>query len=357
MTLDKSNNNQTPSSSACPVAKDSSSLKDRSSSQHSWSAWLGFGGNSSNGNGATVSAAASPVNSASPSGGCPVKGENQAVASLEEAAAYSQDPHPDQQGVALSTHRMISSIPRGETPPEEKGPHHQPTSTACAKDAASENTKETPSHWVYPSEQQFFHALRKKGWDHVEASSVPSVLEIHNTINERTWKQVLEWEDTMDLDLSPKETDLKLVRFQGRPKDMSPQAFIWTKLLRWSDPPFDRHDWYVQKQPRSTTASQPAQAQQQLHYPIQRYIIDYYMLPPPHPEMPPIPFVDARPALDAPRAFYLRAKRVLEEELPGITFQYNAYKCKQPKYYDGSPMQFAANTNTSTANMAGSTTP
>ena len=60
------------------------------------------------------------------------------------------------------------------------------------------------------------------------------------------------------------------------------------------------------------------------------------MIPPLVPEMPPTPFVDARPALDSPRAFFMRARRFIKEELPGITSEYNAWKASRPYYYDGS---------------------
>lgn len=323
------NDNSSSSGGVCPVAKDANVKKDGSSEPHSWSSWFGLGSKSKS---PEAVAKSTPAGNSSSASGCPV--DHQRPASLEESAAYSQDPHPDQKGVFLSTHRMISSIPRGAT--EEKGPHHQPTAAPSGHPDEA-NTSNAPSHWIYPSEQQFFHALRKKGWDHVEAETIPSVLEIHNTVNERTWKQVQEWEANMDLDLcigkdgNYIETDLKLVRFLGRPKDLSPQAFVWTKLLRWSEPPFDRHDWFVQKQPRnkSNAAGVP-------DFPIQRYVIDYYMIPPAHPDMPPTPFMDARPALDGPRAFLQRGVRLLQEELPGLTSEYYAWKARQPRYYDGS---------------------
>jgi Cytochrome c/c1 heme lyase len=132
------------------------------------------------------------------------------------------------------------------------------------------------------------------------------------------------------------ETDLKLVRFQGRPKDLSPKAFLLTKLLPWNEPPFDRHDWYVQKQPRTTTTTNTDNtSQQQQQFPTQRYVIDYYMIPSSHPDMPPTPHVDARPALDSPRAFLQRATQWFKEELPALAAEYFDWKAKQPRYYNG----------------------
>jgi len=201
-------------------------------------------------------------------------GTNSLPASLEEAAAHAQTPQPDQR-IPLNTHRQVSSIPRGDL-----APHHQ--------------HDETLQKWVYPSEQQLYNAMRRKGWQNVPEDSIPTVLQIHNHINERTWKQIQMWENT---------TNLTLAKFQGRPNDLSPKAFVMSKLLRLYEAPFDRHDWYVQN---STMT--------------QRYVIDYYMMPSKdNTNLPPTPYVDARPALDHPRAFALCARGFLQQAFPGIT--------------------------------------
>ena len=200
----------------------------------------------------------------------------QAPASLEEAARHAQTPHLDQQ-IVLGTERQVSSIPRGE-----ETVHHQYSS--------SDDTR-----WVYPSEQQFYNAMRKKGWSNVPEESIPTVLQIHNHINERTWREIQGWEGSKNL---------KMVRFEGRPNDLTPKAFVNSYMRRLYDPPFDRHDWYVE----NTKSNE-----------IQRYIIDYYYLPPAQPNLPPTPYVDARPAIDQPRALWLRSRRFLQSAFPGIS--------------------------------------
>ncbi len=161
-----------------------------------------------------------------------------------------------------------------------------------------------------------FNAMRKKGWTNVPEESVPVVLQIHNHINESTWNQILEWENASSS--SSSSSQVQLVRFQGRPNDISPKAFLLSSLLRLYDPPFDRHDWYVQNN------ASGGQGQGR----IQRYVIDYYYLEPPPPPsqhsnhtMPPlpIPYIDARPALDHPYAVYLHARRFCQLAFPGIT--------------------------------------
>lgn len=48
-------------------------------------------------------------------------------------------------------------------------------------------------NWVYPSQQQFFNAMLRKGWSPRE-EDMPQVVAIHNTVNERTWAEVRKWE-------------------------------------------------------------------------------------------------------------------------------------------------------------------
>ena len=78
----------------------------------------------------------------------------------------AQSPLPGQRE-KLSTEREKSSIPRGE-------------------DAKNEN-------WVYPSQQMFFDAMRRKKWDPNE-EDMKTIVPIHNAVNERAWKEILEWE-------------------------------------------------------------------------------------------------------------------------------------------------------------------
>jgi len=195
-------------------------------------------------------------------------------ASLEEAAKHRQEPHPGQR-LPLSTHRSISTIPRGKL---DKNPHHQ-----RGEDGAKS--------WVYPSEQQVFNAMKIKGWEHVEEESIPSFLHVHNTVNERSWKALQEWEGN---------PDIKLVKFQGRPDALSPKAWIWTNLL-FQEKPFDRHDWYVDNGVDRE----------------KRYILDYYMYESAVTGLPRVD-IDVRPALDTPGAFVERAQKVAADFFPGI---------------------------------------
>jgi cytochrome c heme-lyase len=245
-------------------------------------------------------------NRAASNGGCPVKHtglpykDKQAPfglpSSIEESAMHPQAPLSDQK-IPLSTRREVSSIPRAdELRPEEEGrtAPHQPKSSP---------------QWVYPSEQQFYAAMRRKGWQGVDERTIPAVVRIHNAVNERGWTEVQQWERELHGCDNP-----RLVRFLGRPNDLSPRAWAHTYLL--GNRPFDRHDWFVDrgdgKEPR-------------------RYVIDFYsdekatnsagM------------YLDVRPALDNPEAFADRMKMFVRDAFPGIS---NLFRSNSSVPSDGS---------------------
>lgn len=237
------------------------------------------------------------------------------TASLEEIARHSQMPQPNQM-IPLNVDRQVSSIPRGISDNNNNStvPAHQHVSMTTPTIHEQESTDSETTKWVYPSEQQMYNAMLKKGWANVPIDSIPIVLQIHNSINERTWNKILDWEgcntqNTNDNNNNNSSTtsELNLVRFIGRPNDISPKAYMYSYIFQLYDPPFDRHDWYVQKHNSNH---------------IQRYVIDYYYRNDPN-DVPstslPIPYIDARPALDHPYALYLHGKRFLQSAFPGFT--------------------------------------
>uniref|UniRef100_A0A7S4EZL5 Holocytochrome c-type synthase n=1 Tax=Chrysotila carterae TaxID=13221 RepID=A0A7S4EZL5_CHRCT len=156
--------------------------------------------------------------------GCPVmhgtreqrkEGDGSEVLNMDNMMpAPNQMPAPGQK-VALSTDRVVSTIPRGG-------------------DAGT---------WMYPSEQMFYNALLRKGkGEGVQEKDMNAVVAIHNNMNERGWMQVLEWESLhCDECKAP-----KLLRFVGRPDDLSPKARL--KVMFGLAPrPFDRHDWTIDR--------------------------------------------------------------------------------------------------------------
>ena len=237
------------------------------------------------------------------------------VASLEEAAKYAQTPQPGQI-MPLSTHRATSSIPRGFlTNSTSPSPHHQPKSSSLSSSSTPNSCSSTesaptidqqqPHNWVYPSEQQVFNAMKRKGWEGIEETSIPSFLQIHNSVNERSWRQLRDWEQQTSPS-SSQSNEITLVRFQGRPNTLSPKAFFLS-TLGLAPKPFDRHDWYIDN---GTDHEK-------------RYILDFYM----YDDVPttrgggglPRVEIDVRPALDSPQAVLARFQRLASDAFPGIS--------------------------------------
>jgi cytochrome c heme-lyase len=90
----------------------------------------------------------------------------------------------------LGTQREVSTIPRGSL---------NDTSTSPTKPAKpANNEQETGSdkvsgNWIYPSEQMFFNAMRRKGFEGRE-DDMRTIVPIHNAVNERAWYEIKQWE-------------------------------------------------------------------------------------------------------------------------------------------------------------------
>ncbi|PKI84397.1 holocytochrome-c synthase [Malassezia vespertilionis] len=224
----------------------------------------------------------------------------------------SQKSAPGQK-VQLSQERVVSSIARAPLSASPgSSPYDAPLQTATCPVSHNGASGEEPTHWEYPSPQQFYNALLRKGME-TEEEAIETMVFIHNFLNERAWKEVVDWERRAGSDIS----QLQLARFQGRPGNLSPRArlFGW---LGWimpdkfnTEPPFDRHDWIVRRGPKDIDS-----AGEEV-----RYIIDYYSGPEHEDSEEEASFnLDVRPALDSFGAARQRWEKLLEEYRTGELF-------------------------------------
>jgi cytochrome c heme-lyase len=146
---------------------------------------------------------------------------------------------------SLSTDREISTIPRGNiTKPLSE---LNAAERAALPTPASANNEHSATHdaatgnWVYPSQEQFFNATKRKGHE-AAPGDMASVVPIHNAVNERAWKQIQDWERGWGAE---KCGGPRLVSFAGDSKALTPRA-RWNALMGYA-PPFDRHDWVVER--------------------------------------------------------------------------------------------------------------
>ncbi|KAF6797506.1 cytochrome c/c1 heme lyase [Colletotrichum sojae] len=194
----------------------------------------------------------------------------------------SQAPAANQ-SVALPTEREPSTIPKGSG----------------------------DGNWEYPSPQQMYNALLRKGYTDTDVTAVESMVSVHNFLNEGAWAEIVGWEDRFSKGLykgwqacrrgeqnaedivermkDGTEEPPSLMRFQGRPKDMTPKA-VMHQVMGWiypskfeTEPPFDRHDWFVSRKVGNETKEI-------------RYVIDYYSGEPDTPDGEPVFYLDVRPA-------------------------------------------------------------
>ena len=98
---------------------------------------------------------------------------------------------------------------------------------------------------MYPSEKQFYEAMKRKGHDGANAADMKTVVPIHNAVNERAWAEILRWEKPFVGEQCGCAEGPKLQSFMGESKRMTPKARLNT-LLGYTAP-FDRHDWIVDR--------------------------------------------------------------------------------------------------------------
>ena len=153
-------------------------------------------------------------------------------------------PEHDQQAILLPLDREASSIPRGDS----------------------------DTNWEYPSPQQMYNAMLRKGYTDTPADAVESMVAVHNFLNEGAWNEIVEWESIFGKGLGPgweqcrkgeegmalerakleavrqrrrelgvgssrptAEAGPKLLRFMGRPGDRTPKASM-LQALSWVFP-------------------------------------------------------------------------------------------------------------------------
>lgn len=164
---------------------------------------------------------------------------------------------------------------------------NQQTALSTARETSSIPKSDEGGKWIYPSPQQFYHALLRKNKG-AEEDMMNAVVLAHNVTNERTWRQILEWEQLHERTCA----NPALLRFVGRQEDFSIGARFST-MFSYRGVPFDRHDWFVDRCGQK----------------LVRYVIDYYDDPHANDKENLEITIEARPALDSAGAFVDRLRR------------------------------------------------
>jgi len=217
---------------------------------------------------------------------CPVAHSPDAINPHNNMPVIDQKPLPSQKS-QLPTSRDTSSIPRSAT-------SYYPGIKENEKEYGVNNAA---SNWEYPSPQQFYNALVRKGWDFPEQHA-ESMVVLHNRLNEYAWDRVLKWE-TRFHGGRDEAAKLELSEFAGIHDRLSRKAKLYQLIRRYFPkyftlgPPFDRHDWVVRR---------PATGKKV------RYVIDYYSARS-DPISEPTFYLDVRPASDSLDNVRMRIQR------------------------------------------------
>jgi cytochrome c heme-lyase len=135
----------------------------------------------------------------------------------------SQERAP-QQKIVLDTEREPSTIPKGSG----------------------------DGNWEYPSPQQMYNALLRKGYHDTDPEAVTSMVSVHNFLNEGAWNEIRLHEGLFSRGLAEgwkrcekgeagidrnvaDLADPKLMKFKGRPKEMTPKAAM-VQFMGWLYP-------------------------------------------------------------------------------------------------------------------------
>ena len=187
---------------------------------------------------------------------CPVKSPNHPIRSLSPP---SNSPTTDTatSGTARSKYNplnyMFSSL-------SNKPTEHQSINLGLDREISSIPRGDADSNWEYPSPQQMYNAMLRKGYTDTPIDAVTSMVEVHNFLNEGAWREIVVWENIFGRGLSEgwkkcrlgedsmamtraraemrgqiDEPQPKLVRFEGRPKDMTPRA-VMLQVMGWLYP-------------------------------------------------------------------------------------------------------------------------
>jgi len=83
--------------------------------------------------------------------------------------------------------------PLNQMPALAQAPLSNQSATLPLTRTESSIPRDPSAKWEYPSPQQFYNALVRKGWETPE-EHVETMVEIHNFLNEEAWQEVLKWE-------------------------------------------------------------------------------------------------------------------------------------------------------------------
>lgn len=150
--------------------------------------------------------------------------------------------------VQLNTTSAVEAVEEDGCTSDKLTREYQPsTDVALPNDREISSIPRTSAdtNWIYPSQKQFFEAMKRKNWS-PDAGDMKTVVPIHNAVNERAWLHILQWERANREKANEQCGGITLTSFKGDSKKLTPRAWFNSAILGY-EKPFDRHDWIIDR--------------------------------------------------------------------------------------------------------------
>lgn len=127
---------------------------------------------------------------------CPV--DHNSLKTSSQTPAQCPVDHQNKSPSSSSTQKQLAECPvdhssLNQMPTLSQQPSPNQTITLPTARTESSILRDGSTKWDYPSPQQFYNALVRKGWETPE-EHIETMVEIHNFLNEQAWQEVLKWE-------------------------------------------------------------------------------------------------------------------------------------------------------------------
>lgn len=200
-----------------------------------------------------------PPPSAEPPSACPVKAQDSPFyVPPQSASTASQQSSSEEKQSTLSKlnplNYMFASISQERAP-------NQTVDLPVEREPSSIPRGDSEGNWEYPSPQQMYNAMLRKGYTDTPQDAVESMVAVHNFLNEGAWAEIVGWErvfskglkegwtkcrrgeenialDAVKEEMTGRSEDVappRLLRFQGRPQELTPKARM-LQALGWAYP-------------------------------------------------------------------------------------------------------------------------
>lgn len=185
-----------------------------------------------------------PQQKSSPPSSCPVPHDQKAPSACPVPHAQPADKPKSLLSQLNPLNYMFPDLTQDRAPGQT---HALPTS----REESSIPRSDGDTKWEYPSPQQMYNALLRKGYHDTDITAVEDMVAVHNFLNEGAWAEVVGWEQRFGGGLAKGfgvckrgeenaereiaaagTTEPTLIRFQGRPKEMTPKAAMMQMLGR-----------------------------------------------------------------------------------------------------------------------------